>query len=108
LPAQSPMAWTQIEWRNNGVRRIARLRQGRHANISFAKPAAELVLEVISLCRMFGLESNSKYPSGSSEVRVCRGRSALPSRDGRGGCLHISVKSPLDYARCRRSDFLRV
>jgi hypothetical protein len=43
------MAWAQIEVENNRVRRIAMPRQGWHANISFARPAAELVYEVIPL-----------------------------------------------------------
>jgi len=36
-------------------------RQGWHANISFARPATEMVCEVISLWRMFALQSNAKY-----------------------------------------------
>src|SRR5580658_10298269 len=52
---------------NNRVRRIALPRQGRHANCSFAGPAAELVCEVISLSWKGARESNAKNLLRSSK-----------------------------------------
>jgi len=40
------MAWAQIEVESNRVTRIAMPQQGWHANISFARPATEMVREV--------------------------------------------------------------
>ncbi len=62
------MAWAQIEWRTTGSGELQYRRQGQHANISFAGPAAELVYEVIPLCRMFALESNAKNLSRVSAI----------------------------------------
>jgi hypothetical protein len=43
-----------MDWENNEVRRFAVPRQGWHANISFVRPAAELVLEVMPVCNKSG------------------------------------------------------
>jgi hypothetical protein len=64
------MAWAQIEWRTTRSGELQYRRQGQHANISFAGPAAELVCEVIPLCRILTLESNANNLCCASATRT--------------------------------------